>query len=63
MSDLHIEMVENLMTKLDRHLAEPMDVVEEYIMCADALERNDFNEFRALLNLLGFRIPKMEVAK
>lgn len=54
MSDLHIEVVESLMEKFEKHLAEPMDVIEEFDLCAEALERSDYNEQKALLDLLGF---------
>lgn len=54
MSDLHIEMVEQVMHLIEPHLAEPMDIAEEYQMCADALERNNFHTLSAAWDILGF---------
>ena len=56
MSDLHIELVESVMKIIERHLAEPMDVVEEYQMCAEALERNNFDVMKAAADILGIKI-------
>ena len=53
MSDLHIELVESVMRIIEQHLTEPIDVAEEYQMCADALERNNFDVKLAAADILG----------